>query len=546
MRCPNWDQSHTIFHKYRSSILRSIRMNPIESPVQKPLKKGSSGHQPRLLKLSKWVFSGIVSIFLLLTLIVVIVLHTKTFHNYALNKVRSLATQQLGAQVDLQNFTLNLSRLSLDIYGLTLHGAVPYTDPPLLQIQHAAAAVRIVSILHRKWYLDRLQVDGPVAKVFTDANGNTNIPKLKSSGNKNNTNVFDLGIRHAAVSNGEVYYNDRHSAVAADLHDVEFRSAFNTALQKYSGTLSYRDGHLVTGSTQTFQHDLNAAFDATPSTFHFAPATLTTGGSKIVLFATVQNYSDPDVEAQYDVIVDGRDVRGILANPSIPAGLIHASGSARYHTIPNRPALDAVVLNGNLSSQQLDIQTPSLRSRISDVAVQYSLANGNATLQFLRARLLGGKLEATGKMTAVGADSSHSEVNASLRGVSLGDLQAMLRTSAMPKNVAITGAMNSQLKAAWGKTIQDLIAQADATLDGRVSGSTNGPTTVIPLNAAVHGKYSNASQQMALMQSYVRTPQTLLTMNGVMSKHSNVALKLQVNDLREIETVADLFRTPAP
>src|SRR5262249_28784818 len=34
-------------------------------------------------------------------------------------------------------------------------------------------------------------------------------------------------------------------------------------------------------------------------------------------------------------------------------------------------------------------------------------------------------------------------------------------------------------------------------------------------------------------------------MNGVMSKHSNVALKLQANDLREVETVADLFRTRA-
>ena len=493
-----------------------------------------------------WVSSGILAVVSLLFVVAVIVLHTKTFHNYALNKLRTLATQQLGTQVDLQNFTLNLSRLSLDIYGLTLHGAAPYADPPLLQIQHAAAAVRIVSILQRKWYLDRLQVDGPVAKVFTDANGNTNIPKLKSSGSKSNTSVFDLGIRHAALTNGEVYYNDRHSAVAADLHDVEFRSAFDAALQKYSGTLSYRDAHLVTGSTQTFQHDLNAAFDATPSIFHLAPATLTTGGSQIALVVTVQNYSDPDVQAQYEVTLDDRDVRGILANPSIPAGLIHASGSARYHAVPNHPALDAVVLNGNLSSQQLDIQTPSLRGRISDVAGQYSLANGNATLQFLRARLLGGELEATGKMTAVGADSSHSEVNASLRGVSLGELHAMLRTSAMPKNVAITGAMNSQLKAAWGKTIQDLIAQADATLDGRVSGSTNGPTTVIPLNAAIHGKYSNASQQMALTQSYVRTPQTSLTMNGVMSKHSNVVLALQANDLREIERIADLFRTPVP
>jgi hypothetical protein len=39
------------------------------------------------------------------------------------------------------------------------------------------------------------------------------------------------------------------------------------------------------------------------------------------------------VQAQYDVIVDGRDVQGILANPSIPTGLIRFSGSAHYHAL---------------------------------------------------------------------------------------------------------------------------------------------------------------------------------------------------------------------
>jgi translocation and assembly module TamB len=522
-------------------------MNPIGTPIQtSPKKKGYFGHQPRWLRVSIWISSGIVAVLVLSVVAAAIVLHTAAFHNYVLNKARTLASEQLGSRVDLQNFTLHLSTLSLDIYGLTVDGAEPYPNPPLLQVQHAQAGVRIVSILHRKWYLDSLRIDGPVAQIFTDANGNSNIPKLKSSGKKSNTSMFDLGIRHAALTNGEVYYNDKHSSVAADLQDVEFGATFDAALQKYSGTLSYRDGHLTAGSTQTFPHSLNAAFDATPSTFHIAQATLTTGGSKIVLSSTVQNYSDPDVRAQYDVIVDGRDVRGILAIPSLPTGLIHASGSVRYHAIPNRPALNAVVLNGSLSSQQLDIQTPSLRGRINDVVAQYSLANGDATLQFLRARILGGELESAGKLNAIGGDSSHSELNATLRGISLGELRGILRSAAMPKSVAVTGTMNSQLKATWGKTIQDLVAQVDTTVDGRISGSTNGPATVIPLNAAVHGNYSNTSQQIALTQSYVRTPQTSLTMNGVMSKHSNVALKLQANDLHEIETVADLFRMLAP
>ena len=306
-----------------------------------------------------------------------------------LNKARTLASEQMGTRVDLQNFTLHLSTLSLDIYGLTVYGATPYSDPPLLQIQHAEAGIRIVSFLQRKWYLDNLRIDGPVAKIFTDVNGNSNIPKLKNSSGSSNTSIFDLGIRHAALTNGEVYYNDKHSVLIADLHDVEFRSAYDAMLQKYSGTLSYADGHLIAGSMQTIPHNLKAEFEATPSAFRLVKTVLASGGSHIAISATMQNYSDPDLQAEYDAVVDGRDLRGMLKNPSVPVGLIHASGSAHYHAIRNRPALDAVLLNGNLSSQQLDFQTPSLRARINDIAAQYSLANGDATVQSLRARLVG-------------------------------------------------------------------------------------------------------------------------------------------------------------
>ena len=108
--------------------------------------------------------------------------------------------------------------------------------------------------------------------------------------------------------------------------------------------------------------------------------------------------------------------------------------------------------------------------------------------------------------------------------------------------------MNAQLSAAWGKTTDDMVAHADATVDGKLSGTPagGGAPTVLPLDSAIHGIYTAANQQIALNQSYLHTPQTSLTMNGVMSDHSKLALKLQANDLHELETVADLFQTPAP
>ena len=92
-------------------------------------------------------------------------------------------------------------------------------------------------------------VDRPVVKVFTDAHGVTNIPVIKSSGSSNsNTSLFDLGIRHAVLEQGTVYYNNRQSVLSADLHNVDFRASFDILQQKYSGKLSYSDGHLQSGT----------------------------------------------------------------------------------------------------------------------------------------------------------------------------------------------------------------------------------------------------------------------------------------------------------
>ncbi len=171
-------------------------------------------------------------------------------------------------------------------------------------------------MLDKKWYLDSFIVDSPVVKVFTDAHGVTNIPTIKSSGSSNsNTSLFDLGVRHAVLDHGEVYYNNRQSVLSADLHNLDFRAGFNSLLQKYSGKLSYSDGHLEASGFKTIPHHLDAEFDATPTTFHLTNAKLTSETSQLVLNATVQDYSHPQVQAQYAATLDGKPIQENPAKP---------------------------------------------------------------------------------------------------------------------------------------------------------------------------------------------------------------------------------------
>jgi translocation and assembly module TamB len=538
-----------------------------EAPVNDLTRNSESG-LPRaikrrrnlLWKITAWTLAAAATLVVLAVIAIAVLLHNERFHNYVLTTARQKASDSLGVRVQLQNFAVNLSHLDLDLYGITVDGAAPYANPPLLQVDHAEIGVRIVSILHGKWYLESFRVDRPIVRVFVDPKGVTNIPTIKSTANSNrNMTIFDLAIRRAVLDRGEVYYNDRQSPLTADLHDVEFQASFNSLLQKYSGKLSYSDAHLTSGTIDTIPHNLEAEFDATPTTFHLTQAKLSTGPSQLMLIATVQNYSNPYADVHYDAIVDGAQVSGILNNSSVPTGQVHATGALHYQHSANRPLLDSMVVNGDLSSSGLNVRTTSVRTRITGLAAHYSLENGDATLHDITMRLLGGKLTGSGAMTNVAGDS-HSKVNASLHGLSLAELKGLAYSSASTRNVGIGGTLNADLAAAWGKNFDDLIAHADAKIDGRVQGSSPAAkatpllktksgvaaSTGLPLEGAIHGVYTAKDKQLTLKNSYIKTPETNLTMNGTVSDRSSLDLRLQADDLREVESIADLFRTPTP
>src|ERR1700734_1477247 len=198
-------------------------MGPLsqESNIQNSNETASSKQHPRGMRIAAWTALGLAAILGLLVMVVAVLIHSQRFHEYVLSRVQKEASERLGTQVQIQSFAVNLAGLSLDLYGLTVHGADPFPDPPLLQVQHAEVGIRVVSILHQKWYLSSFRVDRPVVKIFTDANGRTNIPTLKSSGSSNgNTNLFDIGVRDAVLDKGEIYYNDRKSVLEADMHDL--------------------------------------------------------------------------------------------------------------------------------------------------------------------------------------------------------------------------------------------------------------------------------------------------------------------------------------
>ncbi len=522
-----------------------------------PRRSAPVSKRDRILRIAAWTAACGFAFIVFCVVAVVGLINSGRGHRYLLELAQQKASEQLGVSVQLQNFTLHLTTLGLDLYGIRVAGAAPHPNPPLFQADRVQVSVQVVSILQRKWHLQNVEIDHPVAWVVVDKEGHSNIPVIKSSGSSH-TDIFDLGVRHVQITRGEVYYNSRPSAIAANLDGLEFKSAFDSLATRYSGTLSYSNGQLQIGNYRPLEHNFEADFEAMRNLFTLKHTKVTAGDSSVSLIATVKNYSDPDVEAQYQIVLDGRQAAQILDDPSLPTGVVSTSGTVQYRQIPQRSAIESLTINGDLTSQKLIVSTGTTRLDAQHLAAHYSLANGNAVLHDLRLDTLGGAITAQGAMQQIGGNS-RSSFRVAAHNLSLAQARQALARNFSTNGISIAGTVNATATAEWGKTIDNLIAHADLTLNGKAvrrgpppaieqaAAASGQPTgTVIPLQGAVHAVYMKANGNLTLINTQLQSLQTQIHLNGTISRSSSLTVSVEANDLREVATFVDLFRPPQP
>jgi translocation and assembly module TamB len=490
--------------------------------------------------------AGLLAVIAVAAITVAVLLHSAGFHRYVLRTAERELSEQLNTQVGVRDFALRFSGISptVELYDIAISGAPPFSNSPLLQVDHLRIGVQIVSLFHKKWYLQNVAIDHPVVHVLVAQDGANNLPHLRSSG-QNQTSVFDLGVRHATLDRGEIYYNDRQNRLDADLRNVDLQSRFNSAQQRYSGTLSYRDGHLRFDQYAPVTHNLDGQFDATPSALTVVRAELAIGGSQLVLTATLQDYSHPQIQGHYEGTLDGGEFRRILENQALPGGVIRLTGGINYRYRAGRPLLDTLTMNGDLDSRALVVQQQAYRAELRDLGAHFTLDHGNLEVRELRAYLLGGELTGSTTVRDI-SGAAQSRLQASVRGLSLDQLKQMVQ-SPSPQSMQLAGTLDATTEATWDKALDHLVAKADATIHARIIPAQNsGGANTLPVDGVIHARYLGAGKQLSLQQSYLQTTSTSLKFDGTVSNRAILAIRVQSGDLHELETVANLFTTPNP
>src|SRR5215469_17781345 len=214
-----------------------------------------------------WTLAGMAGAIVVAAMGGYLYLKSTSFQHFALAKIEQAAETATGAKTQVVRLNFDLSTLTAHLYDITLHGRERPGQPPLLHIDELTVSVKIVSALRRQVSLSELLIEHPVIHVQVSQSGNNNLPSVPPSQNASHTSVFDLAIKHAQITNGEIDYNDKKTPLEANLYELGTDIHFLPTAKRYEGEVSYRSGQVRYAQYTPLPHSLNVRFSALPEQF---------------------------------------------------------------------------------------------------------------------------------------------------------------------------------------------------------------------------------------------------------------------------------------
>jgi translocation and assembly module TamB len=493
-------------------------------------------------KILGWVFGVLATLLLLIVVAGYFFLKSEAVNQFARRKIGEKVQQSTGALTTIGRLDFSLSTLTAHLYNITLRGREDSGQPALLSIDEITVSLRIQSVLQRKASLSQLIVKHPVAHIRVSSQGMSNLPFTPPAQGGARTNIFELAVGHAQLINGELNYNDKKTPLDADLSDLDSEIRLDPSAERYSGSISYNNGHLRYGEYSALPHRLQAVFNATPVQLSIESAVLKIGNSVASVRGNVSNYSNPLVQGDYDVRVDAHDLAAIAPEYK-PSGDVSLLGTMSYRSSPDQSLLRALTINGQIAGKMLSAVVEEGRISVTGLRGSYRLAGGSFEAREVEFRALGGNVST--ELSIQNLDGTPSgRVRSSVHSISLREMQREFRPQAT-KPVAISGVLNGMADASWKGSVASAFVRSDLMVSGAARNASQ-PSTApsvqeVPVDATIHATYDGARKVITFRQSTLHIPSATVVADGQVSNRSSLRLQATANDLRQLESLAAIF-----
>jgi translocation and assembly module TamB len=482
-------------------------------------------------KIVGWTLASMIALIVIGAVAGYFYLRSSGFQEFAMRKIIAQADESTGGRTQIRAFDFKLSTLTAHLYGIVIRGTESPDSPPLLAVDKLTVGLKIKSIIHRQISLSDLLIEHPVMHLQVDRAGNSNIPQSPTQNSSSHTSVFELAVGHVGLSRGEIDYNDKKTPLDADLYNLTTDVSFETLATRYRGSISYDSGRLRYDKYAPLSHSFKANFTATPSSFKLDSAVVTVASSTIKLTAELNNFSAPQVQGNYDILVHSHDVSELL--PAVnPSGDIATKGTFHYQEASDQPFLRSIQIDGELGSDVLAATISNGRLEVRHLRGQYRIANSSVHASGIEAETLGGRIIASLDVYHLdGTPTSHLRAN--LRGISLSAAQRMLHNPELAP-VALAGTIEGTTEATWAGAVTNAHARVDLVLRSPQRTNANSSARTFPLDGAIHATYDGPTDTLTVHQTSLHIPSASLTAEGQVSKHSRLDLQANSSDLHQL------------
>lgn len=474
---------------------------------------------------------------LLISAIVVagfLLLRSQWFHRAVLVEIVQKAQAATGGQLNIRRWGFRLHPLTIELYDIVLHGSEPAAAQPLLQIEKLTVQVKLGALLERKLQLSELLIEHPIVNLTVNGDEKNNLPTPPAK-TKSNTTVWTLAVGHTSLTHGEVFYNNKHSKIDADLYNLRTQIDFDPTLTQYRGSVSYQNGTLQYANYSGLPHSLEARFNATPTGATLDSLLLRIGSSEVTAQGHLVDYATPDIKASYRVVIHTQDFSS-LSRAATPAGDLQIDGNMQYRDIAGQSLLRTFSADGTINARSLHAISAEARVAVENLAARYRVAEGHFTLRDLTADLIGGRLQ--GQLTVNNLENvSGGAFRAVLHHASIGSARLSTRRADL-RRMPVTGTVDTELRGSWADNLKEIRVLGDAQVTAAVWKSSSEQKLAVPVDATAHFLYKGKSNSVTLRQTSVQVPAASAVINGEISNHSNLQVHAVSGDLHRLAELA--------
>jgi translocation and assembly module TamB len=484
---------------------------------------------------------------------------TAQFSNRVRREVIDVLERSTGGRVDLAKFSWHLTKLEVEVDGLTIHGLEGPHEVPYAHLDKLVVRAKIISLLRAQIGLGLLQAEHPVLHLIIYPDGTTNQPVPKAENNTGKPvvdEIFDLAVDDTQLDNGLLIVNQRKIPFNIAAKDLSAKFDYVYANGHYNGSIYVADLTAQGGKAPLVHSKLNLNVDLGRNTASLTGLHLSSGDSggesTFEASASVKNFADPHWQMAAKGSIDLREVATLAEVEGLGPGTLglDISGqgeSAKVFDINGHASLkDAAYKSSAALVTGLNADT-TVRVTQDEIAVpalivklrQGGSVDGSAVLLHW--------LAATPPATGVAAQTTarpirtkgpepqqqQAKINLQIHGIRAQTLLEMVAARKY-QDLGFDTSLGGTANIAWTGTIAAMTADVKLALAPPVPPGVN----EVPVRGVLDASYANHGGRLTVRQLEVHSPGSSLVVTGEASLYpvtgpSSLNIDLSLTNLAE-------------